>query len=171
MAQDNLTRLKGSQDAEFVGRGIERIPERLEHAPAFLGEHLLGPNRFVQFVLLCFERLDLGCELRSDPAAGSVGISGGGGFPPGAGQKQRHGDGQEGKQDGGRKSFGGNAHRWKRDWFRRLWHCSMPSANRTSSGFGTGPASRNNAAQGAGRSSDSRDGETGGRTALSALRS
>src|SRR6266480_716125 len=76
-ARDKFADLKRLEDAEFVGRGVKRIPERLEDARAFLAENLLRPNSFIQLVFFCFERRELIDEFRTD-RAGNIGGTGGG---------------------------------------------------------------------------------------------
>src|SRR5437899_2702603 len=60
---------KGGNETEFVRGRVERIPERLEHASAFLGEHLFSPNGFINLSFPGFKRLDTGRKLVADPAA------------------------------------------------------------------------------------------------------
>src|SRR5213080_1886416 len=77
IAGDKFAELKRLEDAEFVGRGVKRIPERLEDACAFLGENLLRPNSFIQLVFFCFERRELIDELLTDRAGNIGGTVGG----------------------------------------------------------------------------------------------
>ena len=73
---------KGSNETKFVCGDVERIPERLEHASAFLGEHLFGPDSFINLSLPGFERLETGRKLVADPAAETAGLDRDGGIAP-----------------------------------------------------------------------------------------
>src|SRR6266480_612045 len=99
IARDKFADLKRLEDAEFVGRGVKRIPERLEDARAFLGENLLRPNSPIQLVFFCFERRELIDEFRTD-RAGNIGGTGGGGSRAPARDHERCAEEQEDEHAG-----------------------------------------------------------------------
>ena len=50
-----LAELKLRKNVEFIGCGIDRIPEGLESAAAFLGQDFRGPDRLVHLLFLGFD--------------------------------------------------------------------------------------------------------------------
>src|SRR5207245_9826614 len=96
---------KGGNETEFVRGRVERIPERLEHASAFLGEHLFGPDGFINLSLPGFERLNTGRNLVADPAAETAGLDRDGGIAPRWDHPKRCADEHEAKQDDGKKKL------------------------------------------------------------------
>src|SRR2546423_15718993 len=75
--RDKFADWKRLENAEFVGRGVKRIPERLEDASVFLRKNLFRPDSSIQLVLLCFERGELIDEFRTDRAGNIGGVGGG----------------------------------------------------------------------------------------------
>src|SRR2546430_7741507 len=98
-ARDKFTELKRLEDAEFVGRSVKRITERLEDASAFLGKNLLRPNSSIQLVLLCFERGELIDEFRTDRAGRIGGVGGGWSRAPARDHERRRAEQQDHEQD------------------------------------------------------------------------
>lgn len=95
--QNDFSEGKGGGEAEFVGGGVERIPERFNGSGTGLGEHLRGPNRLVEAPLASLEARCLGGQgLAARGRRRSRAVRGGkaGAEPEPA---QRHGDREGGE--------------------------------------------------------------------------
>ena len=92
IAQHDFTNGKRSDQTEFVGGRIERIPKRLKGPAALLCEHFPGPNVFGHVPLFCFEGGEFGCDLPADPAADAARINGDRRSAPRANQKTSKAD-------------------------------------------------------------------------------
>ena len=54
-SQHDFTQRKAGDNAEFIGRAVDRIPERFKSPATALSKHLLAPNTFVRRFLPRFE--------------------------------------------------------------------------------------------------------------------
>ncbi len=55
LSQNDFTQRKAGDNTEFIGRAVDRIPERFKSPATALSKHLLAPNTFVRRFLPHFE--------------------------------------------------------------------------------------------------------------------